>query len=261
MTSDTHIFNSFIQGLSNRKSGEIAETLQTHWSHLMTAEFGHPLPKKSVAYYMLNYQTEQYLLLDEGLAALTEHSITDIEMGGLAFTRRLWKKEYEKVITREIMPLNRKYFLTIEATDRQYLSFVAQYTLTTRSKKERIVEQRSHFVSLSDNGTPAIVFGFLRDVTDAVDTCTFSHSIQLHGVEQLTVHARCHGLSSIGCKLTPRQTVILKLIAKGKSSKIISAELGIAQNTVENIRKSILRKTQSTNISEAIAKAMADHLW
>lgn len=54
--------------------------------------------------------------------------------------------------------------------------------------------------------------------------------------------------------LTSREYDILKISGKGTPIKLIAAELGISQRTVEKHRSNIMRKTNSMNIIEAIIK-------
>lgn len=57
-------------------------------------------------------------------------------------------------------------------------------------------------------------------------------------------------------KLTKRQLQIVKLIAKGMSSKEIALQLGLSNRTVEVHRYNILRKTNSKNSIAAIQKVL-----
>lgn len=57
-------------------------------------------------------------------------------------------------------------------------------------------------------------------------------------------------------KLTKRQLQIVKLIAKGMSSKEIAQQLGLSNRTVEVHRYNILRKTNSKNSIAAIQKVL-----
>jgi len=59
------------------------------------------------------------------------------------------------------------------------------------------------------------------------------------------------GMDSV---LTAREFDVLKISGKGVPVKLIAAELGISQRTVEKHRSNIMRKTDSVNIIEAIDK-------
>jgi two-component system CheB/CheR fusion protein len=57
--------------------------------------------------------------------------------------------------------------------------------------------------------------------------------------------------------LTPRQREIMERVLAGQSSKIIAAELGISQRTVENHRASIMKRTGSKSLPALARLAMA----
>ena len=58
-------------------------------------------------------------------------------------------------------------------------------------------------------------------------------------------------------KLTFRQRQILALIMTGHPNKIIAADLGISQRTVENHRASIMRKTECKSLPKLVQVAMS----
>ncbi len=60
--------------------------------------------------------------------------------------------------------------------------------------------------------------------------------------------------------VTNREKVIIKQLAKGKSSRQIGIELGISKYTVDTHRKNILKKTNCKSVAELIAKA-AEKGW
>ena len=57
--------------------------------------------------------------------------------------------------------------------------------------------------------------------------------------------------------LTPRQREIMRLVLAGQPSKIIAADLGISQRTVENHRASIMKKTGSRSLPALARLAIA----
>jgi two-component system, chemotaxis family, CheB/CheR fusion protein len=56
--------------------------------------------------------------------------------------------------------------------------------------------------------------------------------------------------------LTTRQRQVLDLVLAGHPSKIISADLGISQRTVDTHRAAIMRKTGSKSIPELVRTAL-----
>jgi DNA-binding NarL/FixJ family response regulator len=60
--------------------------------------------------------------------------------------------------------------------------------------------------------------------------------------------------------LTPQETELLKLLVEGHNYKTAAAELGITTNTVSFHLRNIYAKLQVHSKSEAVAKALRDHL-
>lgn len=62
-------------------------------------------------------------------------------------------------------------------------------------------------------------------------------------------------MSRIAC-LTTRQHQILDMVLAGHPSKIIAADLGISQRTVDNHRAAIMKKTGSKSVPDLVRTAM-----
>jgi DNA-binding NarL/FixJ family response regulator len=62
------------------------------------------------------------------------------------------------------------------------------------------------------------------------------------------------------CDLTPQETQLLKLLVEGHHYKTAATTLGISTNTVSFHLKNIYTKLQVHSKSEAVAKALRDHL-
>jgi DNA-binding NarL/FixJ family response regulator len=61
-------------------------------------------------------------------------------------------------------------------------------------------------------------------------------------------------------QLTPHELRLLKLLVEGHSYKTAAAELGVTVNTVSFHLRHIYEKLQVHSKSEAVAKALRDHL-
>ena len=68
------------------------------------------------------------------------------------------------------------------------------------------------------------------------------------------------GAADSVARLTPRQRQIMELVLAGHPSKIIAADLGISQRTVENHRAAIMKKTASTSVA-ALARVALAAAW
>ena len=56
-------------------------------------------------------------------------------------------------------------------------------------------------------------------------------------------------------ELTDREIQIVRLLAKGKTSKVISGQLSISQNTVATHRKNMMNKLDATNVVDLVLKS------
>ncbi len=74
----------------------------------------------------------------------------------------------------------------------------------------------------------------------------------------------CSALSSLllttRCHLTPQEHALLKLLADGHHRKTAAQELGISVNTVSFHLKHLYEKLQVHSKTEAVAKALREHL-
>jgi len=63
--------------------------------------------------------------------------------------------------------------------------------------------------------------------------------------------ARAEILERLGT-LTPRETEVLKLVTRGKANKVVGAELGVSQRTVEIHRAHVMEKMRASSLAELV---------
>ncbi len=68
-----------------------------------------------------------------------------------------------------------------------------------------------------------------------------------------------HAVQSFFAQLTPRERDVMHLVAIGKPNKIIAAELGVSQRTIEAHRARIFQKMKVRNAVE-LARRVVLHL-
>lgn len=64
--------------------------------------------------------------------------------------------------------------------------------------------------------------------------------------------------AAAGARLTPRERVIVRLLAEGRNSAQIAAALHIAASTVATHRRNIMRKLQMHNVAEIVRYALRE---
>ena len=66
---------------------------------------------------------------------------------------------------------------------------------------------------------------------------------------------------SVSCNtLTKQEKIVVDLLAQGFSSKQIAGHLKSSQNTIDNHRKNMLKKTNTKNVAELVANAIREHI-
>lgn len=124
----------------------------------------------------------------------------------------------------------------------------------------KVVDPEMPSIIIDGNATLATAIGAMK--AGAVDLIEkpFSPEQLLEGIAIAVSKAKRATVSAAdppNClspefNLTKRQTEILELVIDGKPSKIIAADLGISQRTVENHRASIMKKTGSRSIPSLV---------
>jgi DNA-binding NarL/FixJ family response regulator len=150
-------------------------------------------------------------------------------MNGIEATRRV----------KEIDPAIQVLALTMHAED-QYLLAMLEAGATGYLLKQTISENLVQAVRLASKSQSFLDPSIARQVIDS-----------LHKSRHATV---------ADDTLTEREKEILNFIRQGFTSKEIAEKLFLSAKTVENYRARILRKLQVKNCSEAISRALDQHI-
>ena len=57
-------------------------------------------------------------------------------------------------------------------------------------------------------------------------------------------------------RLTPREREVLRMLVAGKANKVIAAELGISERTVEIHRQHVMKKLEARSLSQVVRMAL-----
>lgn len=80
---------------------------------------------------------------------------------------------------------------------------------------------------------------------------------QVHEALRRDAEARANAareatVSARRTSLTPREEEVLQLVVAGRANKVVAAELGISERTVEQHRGRIMRKMQASSLAELV---------
>lgn len=139
------------------------------------------------------------------------------------------------------------YFRLKNIENEQYKNVLFQYA-DWRYDENGTVESILHVLYDITHLEAAQPHPMLTILDDINETLYFSKSTWCEMTDELKSISVVH--------ITQREKEIISLMAKGLSSKQISAQLLIAKNTVENHRQSILKKTGCTSSAEVIAYSL-----
>src|SRR6185437_1288065 len=68
--------------------------------------------------------------------------------------------------------------------------------------------------------------------------------------------AQREGIRTSFDSLTPREREVLRLITAGKPNKVVAAELGVSQRTVEIHRARVMEKTGAASLAQLVRMTM-----
>lgn len=138
-------------------------------------------------------------------------------------------------------------------------TFAINLTISNRTKKKdgsyiKILRQMT-IVDTTEEGNILSSVAICSDISDikASDEVTY----KLDGPDSHVFYEILEDLMEIPLKpdLTEREVEIVRLLAKGNSSKEIAKELFISHNTVTTHRKNMMNKLAATNVVDLVLKS------
>jgi len=116
-------------------------------------------------------------------------------------------------------------------------------------------------ITLAANESGILIVQLLRDVhtKKKLETLTRQMLDQIPGLPGETVEELL-GSPQPHVDLTPRELSVLKLLANGRSTRVISTELGISLATVRNHINHILKRLGVHSRTEAVLRAVNERL-
>lgn len=173
-------------------------------------------------------------------------------------------KEFE-ILERKEMVI-KDFYSGLSPSDRLAYKIAYTYEIKDHNGKKRIFLLQATAISLAENDTPLHILAIHSDISHLVTKSTTKVSfINLKGGRSyynlptdkaFFQEKLANGEPDITKSLTPRETEIVELLARGLGAKQIAEELILSIHTVRTHRKNILTKTGCKNTAELIAESM-----
>jgi DNA-binding CsgD family transcriptional regulator len=205
--------------------------------------------------YILNTDTQRYIYASPNLGKLFGYDHEEL-LGGRCtdMYRMICAEDAEKVKEAEAFFI--KVISEQPAAQRKHLKNTIALRMARRDGTLVPAQLQTVVLETDRNGVPGLMMGVLTEIISGKRAFEFASAI--------TLNDPARGWSELYSSSNPpeglistREKEILKLLASGKSSKIIASELSISVNTVNNHRKNMLLKTKATNIAGLLSYGVA----
>lgn len=249
--------NSYSQFLEEARNYQLNDLNKEQWEQqIQQGKYYKYYRDTKPGIYVLDFTQGQYVYCNEVMASYADYPIHDLMTGGLNLALKLWHPNDLKAYDQHILPANLAFLKNKAVADYSNYLFTCNYRVRQRKGNYRMVEQTSFFSKSIDNGMPLMTIGFLRDITNRVLDNSILHTIEeINSYNNKLVFRQVINPEPNAVPLSPREIEILELVAIGKSNSEIASELQISRWTVENHRKTMLRKMDAQNMVQVAIKA------
>lgn len=213
-------------------------------------------------FFILDYTEQRYLLMTDRLQEISGYHPREFLETRMDKLLDVFHKDDFRVFNSELFARNAAFLGRTPFTD--HSKYVFSYNFRFRGDDSKFVNvlQRCTYITSPDNGRPLYSVGALTDITDFKTDAVIVHTIEDATLPyaQRMVERNFFYPDEYEALLTAREKDVLLYIADGFGSKQIAATLGISENTVDNHRQNMLRKTNAKNITQLVAFAIRNKI-
>jgi len=215
--------------------------------------------------YMLDYTSKKYLYVDETCYNLFGYKASYFMEGGLDNYTSKWHPLDFEILNNKIFPVNFDFIKQVPVAE--YPDYIFSYNHRSQNVKGEYVKvlQRNSFIPGQNNDLPAGVIGVAFNISHFKADNSITHTIEKtvscnDSIVNELIFKKIYPVydSCIQQKLSDRELEILKYMADGLNSKQIAGKLNLSINTINNHRKNMLKKMDSTTSSQLLKKIIND---
>lgn len=228
---------------------------------------GHPFlqARFAPAFYLVDYAQRRYLYVDEACFDIFGLRAKEFIEEGLEGYLSKWHPADLEVNSRQIFPSFLTFLQTVLPANWPDYVFSFNYRVRNARGEYITVLQRSSFLPDTD-GLPAGAAGLATDIThfrsgtEMVATIEHVRTVEGRPTPEL-LHRAVYQPAADGVRpaaVSPSELPVLRLLAKGYSSKQIADTLHLSVHTVHNHRKNMLHRTGCHSSAELVSRALRE---
>src|SRR6056297_1316145 len=259
-------FNSIANYWKETYSQECKKTKKYEHSAQFKRMADFMAPGKSY-YYIANFQSLEIEMISDSVCNFIEkNSIKDTDVDFQEILALALPEEIEKIQRKE--QVIRDFFVDYLPTNRvQDYKVLYTYVIKDSGGKRRVMLHQATTLSQDNEGRFVHVFSIHTDISHltnrSVEEVSFLNT--KGGKSYLNVCTKTgkfdpkkyNGNTEVELTLSKRELEIVKLLADGLNAEEIGKKLFISTHTVRTHRKNILKKTDSKNTIQLVARTIA----
>jgi PAS domain S-box-containing protein len=205
--------------------------------------------------WILNVRTGQYTFVSEQAERLLGYPSQQFIKRGIELTHHLLHSEDAGHLWRFMCQIW-QYLLSVPASRREAYQFNCDYRLRKADGTYVRLLEKNIILQTDRKGNITHLLGVCTDITEWKKSDIMTASLISTEDDTCLLCTSADEQLQTGQLLSRRQKEILKLVARGYSSKQIADQLCISFHTVNRHRHNIIEKTQRKNTGELVQYAI-----
>jgi len=222
--------------------------------------FRHSIPMM----YIVDYTTGQYRVASDSVQGVLGYRVTDFTEGGVGFTIEKYHPDDLRLFNEQIFPDRLNILKSMPPEQHKDYIFSFTYRLKDGHGTFTNLLQRNCFVHSDAKGNPLLSMGMVINLEHHCSSNPVTQSIErmATGVNPFPdlIEKKHYYLYEEDRFFSEREKEILKLSIEGLTHKEIAARLFVAEGTVLQHRKNMLRKSNTKNVAELVGYAFKNQL-
>jgi len=215
--------------------------------------------------FAIDYTKSDYMIMTDGCQLITGHDPRMFLESGIPMLLDIYQKDDFRIYNENVFARNSAFLSS--RPQNEHHQFIFSYNFRVRHLNGNYIPifQRGCYITDPKTGLPLYSLGMVMDISMFKKDSVMYHSIEkiekVNGYLTKSLVEENHFFPLAEDKiLSAQERRILECMAEGFSSKQIAWKMKIAENTVANHRKSMLKKTNTKNVAELVAFACQNQL-